>query len=501
MSEATLVFPFQLFDVHPAVERGRKVVLLEESLVFGDPHVGLACHKQRIVLLRAAMRAFSETLKSRGYDVDYLGWREGRTIGYALAELVRRGIDEIHLCEVVDFLLSKRLRRAQQRFGLRLVWYDTPMFLTPRDALEAHFQRGKKPFMARFYQAQRSRMNILVDSSGQPAGGRWSLDDENRKPMPKRGLDVPASLKADVSADVQQVMASVEAEFPDYHGVTASFAYPVTHAAAARWLDEFLESRLERFGPYEDAISGRESTLFHSVLTPMLNIGLLTPRQVVDRTLEFAAEREVPLNSLEGFVRQVIGWREFMRGAYDYLGVPMRNGNFWEFEDRPIPDAFYRGETGVEPVDVCIRRALQTGYCHHIERLMILGNFMLLCGFHPKRVCDWFMELFVDAYDWVMVPNVHGMSQFGDGGMFTTKPYISGSNYVLKMSDYRRGPWCDAWDGLFWTFIERHQAFFRSQHRLGMMARQLDRMKPEKLKAHRENAAAFLGGLYAGGPV
>ncbi len=501
MSEASLVFPFQLFDPHPAIERGRKVFLIEDSLVFGDPHVGLGCHKQRLILLRAAMQSYGETLRVRGYDVEYCPWREGWTIRDALAELTRGGFDELHVCETVDFLLNKRIERRRERVGFRVVWHDTPMFLTPRDVLAEHFEGGKKPFMARFYQAQRSRMGILVDGSGAPAGGRWSFDDENRKPMPKRGLEAPPPLQTAASADVQRVIASVEADFPDDYGAVESFHYPVTHAAAARWLDEFFENRLERFGPYEDAISGRERTLFHSILTPMLNIGLLTPQQVVDRTLEFAAERDVPLNSLEGFIRQIIGWREFMRGAYDYLGVPMRNGNFWEFEDRPIPDAFYRGETGVEPVDVCIRRALETGYCHHIERLMILGNFMLLCGFHPKRVCDWFMELFVDAYDWVMVPNVHGMSQFGDGGMFTTKPYISGSNYVLKMSDFRRGPWCDAWDGLFWTFIERHEAFFRSQHRLGMMARQLDRMKPEKLKAHRENAAAFLGGLDAGGSV
>jgi len=495
MSEATLVFPFQLFDPHPALERGRKVVLIEESLVFGDPHVGLACHKQRIVLLRVAMRAYGSTLESRGHDVEYVGWREGKTIGDSLAELAGQGFDELHLCEVVDFLLMKRLERERRRLGLKLVWHDTPMFLTPGEVLAEHFQGRRKPFMARFYKAQRSRMGILVDSSRQPVGGHWSFDDENRKPMPKRGLEAPSLPRAAVSADVQRGIASVEACFPDYFGATEPFVYPVTHVAAARWLDEFLENRLDRFGPYEDAISGRERTLFHSVLTPMLNIGLLTPRQIVDRTLEFAAERDVPLNSLEGFVRQVIGWREFMRGAYDYLGVPMRNGNFWEFEDRPIPEAFYRGETGVEPVDVCIRRALETGYCHHIERLMILGNFMLLCGFHPKRVCDWFMELFVDAYDWVMVPNVHGMSQFGDGGLFTTKPYLSGSNYVLKMSDYRRGSWCEIWDGLFWSFIERHQAFFRSQHRLGMMARQLDRMDPEKLRAHRKNAEAFLEGL------
>jgi deoxyribodipyrimidine photolyase-related protein len=173
----------------------------------------------------------------------------------------------------------------------------------------------------------------------------------------------------------------------------------------------------------------------------------------------------------------------------------MRNSNFWEFEDRPIPDAFYTGNTGLPPIDDAIKHALQTGYCHHIERLMLLGNIMQLCGFHPNRVYVWFMELFVDAYDWVMVPNVYGMSQFADGGIFTTKPYVSGSNYVRKMSDYPKGPWCEIWDGLFWSFIKKHETFFRSQYRLAMMARNLDRMAPETLAAHQHRANDFLEGL------
>ena len=177
------------------------------------------------------------------------------------------------------------------------------------------------------------------------------------------------------------------------------------------------------------------------------------------------------------------------------LGVPSRTTNFWQFEDRPIPRSFYEGTTGITPIDITIKRVLAHGYCHHIERLMILGNFMLLCGFHPDRVYDWFMELFVDAYDWVMVPNVYGMSQFADGGLFTTKPYISGSNYVLKMSDYRKGDWCATWDGLFWSFIKQHETFFRSQHRLGMMVRQLEKMDGAKLNAHLENAEGFLDSL------
>ena len=261
---------------------------------------------------------------------------------------------------------------------------------------------------------------------------------------------------------------------------------------AERWLDRFLEERFYLFGDYEDAISHRERVLFHGVLTPLMNVGLLTPQKVLDRALDFADTHHLPINCLEGFVRQVIGWREFVRGAYASMGVASRRGNFWSFEDRPIPKPFYEGNTGIDPVDCVIKRVIKHGWCHHIERLMILGNFMLLCGFHPRRVYDWFMELFVDAYDWVMVPNVYGMSQFADGGSFTTKPYISGSNYVRKMSDFPKEEWCEVWDGLFWMFIKNHEDFFRKQHRLGMMTRQLDKMGSERLETHFRNAERFL---------
>jgi deoxyribodipyrimidine photolyase-related protein len=184
-----------------------------------------------------------------------------------------------------------------------------------------------------------------------------------------------------------------------------------------------------------------------------------------------------------------------MAAMYKRHGVTMRNSNFWNFEDRPIPSAFYEGTTGIPPIDDAIKRAINTGYCHHIERLMLLGNMMLLCGFHPTRIYTWFMELFVDAYDWVMVPNVYGMSQFADGGIFTSKPYLSGSNYVRKMSDYKPGEWCEIWDGLFWSFIHRHGDFFRSQPRLAMMTRNLDRMAPEVMDTHYSKAQQFLDSL------
>ena len=278
-------------------------------------------------------------------------------------------------------------------------------------------------------------------------------------------------------------------------GNSEPFAYPIDHPGADWWLQEFLDHRFREFGAYEDAISSQHRVMWHSVLTPMLNIGLLTPLQVLNRALERAEEGDVPLNSLEGFVRQIIGWREFMAAMYKRHGAEMRNSNFWGFEDRAIPEQFYLGTTGLPPIDDAIHHALDSGYCHHIERLMLLGNVMLLCGFHPDRVYRWFMEMFVDAYDWVMVPNVYGMSQFADGGLFTTKPYLSGSNYVRKMSDYGKGEWCDTWDGLFWTFIKKHEGFFRGQYRLAMMAKNLDRMDAVTLKNHQQNAQRFIGAL------
>jgi deoxyribodipyrimidine photolyase-related protein len=468
-------------------------VLIEEGLIFGDPHVVPRFHQQKIVLHRASMKTRAATLERRGFDVRYREFVEGWTIADHLRALRGEGFDTYHYCETVDFLLEKRLRRAAAELSLTLRVHDTPMFLTPRESLAEEFDGKRRPLMGRFYERQRRRMGILLDPDGSPRGGKWSFDDENRKPMPRRGLAVPVDPSSRPTAFTKEAVAYTEASFSGYYGHAQGFAYPVSRDAAERWFEDFLGRRLQLFGDYEDSISHRERVLFHGVLTPMLNIGLLTPQKVLDRTLQFAEENKTPLNCLEGFVRQIIGWREFVRGAYDHIGVPCRNGNFWNFEDRPIPRAFYDGSTGIDPIDLVVRRVLEHGWAHHIERLMILGNFMLLCGFHPRRVYEWFMELFVDAYDWVMVPNVFGMSQFADGGLFTTKPYISGSNYVRKMSDFPSGDWCQVWDGLFWTFIKTHEGFFRKQHRLGMMTRQLDKMDPGKLRSHQKHAEQFLG--------
>ena len=255
-----------------------------------------------------------------------------------------------------------------------------------------------------------------------------------------------------------------------------------------------MATRFQSFGAYEDAIVTHENILHHSVLTPMLNVGLLTPQFVVDETIRFANENDIPLNSLEGFIRQIIGWREFIRAVYQLKGTEERTKNYWNFT-RKIPVSFWNGTTGIDPIDSTIKKVLETGYCHHIERLMVLGNFMLLCEFDPNEVYRWFMELFIDAYDWVMVPNVYGMSQFADGGLMATKPYISGSNYLMKMSDYKKGAWQEVWDGLFWKFMHIHRDFFLQNPRLGMLVNTFDKMPATKQQMHLSNAKRFLESL------
>jgi deoxyribodipyrimidine photolyase-related protein len=284
----------------------------------------------------------------------------------------------------------------------------------------------------------------------------------------------------------------VEKHFSNHLGsLTEHTLYPTNFISTNNWLQQFFEQRFMEFGTYEDAIVAENSILNHSVLTPMLNVGLITPKQIIDACLLYSEENNIPINSTEGFIRQITGWREFIRGVYEAKGSEERTTNFWGFKKK-IPKSFYDGTTGIAPIDKTIKKVLQTGYCHHIERLMVLGNFMMLCEFDPDEVYKWFMELFIDAYDWVMVTNVYGMSQFADGGLMATKPYISGSNYLMKMSNYKKGDWQNTWDGLFWRFMHTHRDFFLSNPRLGMLVKMFDKMPSEKQEQHIKHAKQYL---------
>lgn len=488
--EVALVYPHQLFGQHPALEEGRRIYLIEDPLFFGnDPHWPMAVHQQRLVLHRAAMKAWAEKRE----DCHHVETPEGCEVDSAdlLERKLPRSVKRVVMADPVDDVLMRRVRRFAKARDLELEVHESPNFLTPAALLEEHTGKERsQPFMANFYREQRKRMGILLNADGSPRGGQWSYDAENRQRFPEDHL-APQEPRVKRGEPVEEAINYVKRRFPGNPGDAEGFRYPVTRRQALAWLDRFLDERFADFGAYEDAISRNHRVLFHSVLTPALNIGLLDPGEIVERALRHADQHKVPLNSLEGFIRQIIGWREFMAGVYRHRGVEIRTSNFWNCR-RKMPRAFYDGSTGIPPVDDVIRKVLDHGWCHHIERLMIMGNFMLLCRIRPDDVYRWFMELFVDAYDWVMVPNVYGMSQFADGGTFTTKPYISGSNYVRKMSYYPAGEWCEVWDALFWNFIGDHLEFFASNHRLSMMAKNWEKMPGDKKELHRKTGEAFL---------
>ena len=500
MSTVALVFPHQLFADHPALARDPAlVVLVEDSLFFGDAHHPARFHRQKLAYHRATMASYAARLEKAGREVETVRYEGPESaLGPLAKRLAGDGHERLVVADVHDFLLRRRLKRAAAEAGLALATVETPAFLNdPLDNVD--FRAGRKRWhMADFYRWQRQRLGIMVDAEGAPAGGRWSFDEDNRKKLPRREkASLPALPAVRRNDTVRDAIDSVAEQFPDNPGSLERWHYPIDHAGAARWLKRFVDERLARFGPYEDAIASGESWLYHGVLTPMLNAGLLTPRQILDAVLEAGDGDEVPINSLEGFVRQIIGWREFMRATYDDLGVTMRTTNHWNHR-RPMPKAFYDASTGIEPVDDAIRRTLDTAYAHHIERLMVLGGFMFLCEIDPDDIYRWFMEMYVDAYDWVMVANVYAMSQHADGGSITTKPYFSGSSYVLKMSDHAKGDWCAVWDGLFWRWIADHADALAGNPRWSMMVANVRKMDPEKLDGHRRTAEAFLARLDGG---
>jgi deoxyribodipyrimidine photolyase-related protein len=466
----------------------KQVYLVEDPLLFRQYRF---C-RQKLMLHRASMKRYADGLKEQGKTVQYI---DAKSIDHSAEigqQLKADGVSSLHAIDPEDHNLLLRLRAGCKRHGIELEIKPDPHFLTSLEDIESFVGSKKKLFFTNFYIEQRKRLDVLLEQDQKPAGGKWSFDTENRKKLPA-GHEPPECELAAKDAYSKEAAKYIDKHFSDAYGERLALWYPTSEQACQGHLKAFFAERFGLFGDFEDSISREHVFLYHSVITPMLNVGLISPQRVVDGAIQAGQGGKVPMNSLEGFIRQVIGWREYMRLVYRKLGIQQRTRNYWE-HGRELPHSFYDGTTGIEPVDQTIRRVLKYGYCHHIERLMILGNFMLLCEFHPDAIYRWFMELFVDAYDWVMVPNVYGMSQHSDGGLITTKPYISGSSYVLKMSDYKKGDWTGVWDGLYWRFVSKHRDFFSRNPRMKVMVSQIDRMG-EKLKVHQRTADKFLSSL------
>ena len=466
---ASIILPNQLFPEQLETE---DKYLVEEPKYFTDKKF----HKQKLVLHRASMKAYNEKL-----DADYVEFDNAST---RLEEIFVKE-DEIRMFDPVDHGLREKYRGLANEFDTEIVFLKSPGFFVSRSWNKNYFEDNSY-FQLSYYKEMRKKFDVLVDENNKPVGGKWSFDPENRKKLPE-DIEKP-EIPQFSSEKVDEAKKYVEENFPDNPGNLDDFFWPTTRKQALENLEDFLENRLEKFGDYQDAIDSDLKFGFHSLLSSSINIGLLTPEEVIEKTLEKHEEHDYPMNSLEGFIRQILGWREFIRALYE-LEPEMTKNNFFDANNE-MPEEFYTGNTDLPPVDDSIQHALDHAYCHHIERLMVLGNVMLLLEIDPDKVYNWFMELFIDSYEWVMVPNIYGMSQYAYEEMMT-KPYISSSNYINKMSHYEGGEWEDAWTGLYWNFIKEHEDKISDIQRMSFMTSTLDRMNDETVEEHIENADNF----------
>ena len=490
MSCINIIFPNQLFEKSFSISNGCKTYLIEEHLFFKQYNF----HKQKIFFHRSSMKSYEDFLIKKGVEVIYVDSNNENSDVRNF--LNNTEISKVNIYHPEDNWLEKRIKETCQINKIEIKIYENPLFLTSRDSLFPFFNSEKKKlFQTSFYKNQRKKFNILINEHDKPTGGKWTYDDMNRKKFPKNKTPPPIDYSKIKSINFIDSYNYVENNFAKNFGEINSFQlYPTDFKSAKIWFNNFLKTRFDEFGIYEDAVLINESIINHSVISPLINSGLLEPKYIVETSLDYYKKYDIPLNSMEGFIRQIIGWREFIRGVYHSKGTEERTKNYWSFK-RKIPKSFYEGSTGIDPIDDTIKKVKKTAYGNHIERLMILGNFMVLCEFDPDEVYKWFMEVFIDSYDWVMVPNVYGMSQFADGGLMSTKPYISSSNYIIKMSDYKKGSWSEIWDGLFWTFMDKQRDFFKKNPRMRMLISSFDKMDSMKKEKLLIDADAFLNSL------
>ena len=436
-------------------------------------------HKQKILLFLSSMRSYGDELKSKNFNLIYKDVNKEFKLSYEkkLEKIIKeKKIKEISFFEIEDKFFEKKILLFCKKRSLKVNQIKTPMFLINRDEFKNYLSKNKRPFMANFYKIVRTKTNLLMNKNGTPKGNKWSFDEDNRKKLPKE-IKIPEISKIKETKNTIVLKKFIESNFKDHPGDTKKFWFPTTRKDANKWLDEFLKERIKLFGDYEDAVTDKSNTVFHSALSPLINLGLFTPKEIIEKLRK--VEGKIPINSLEGYVRQIIGWREFMRGVYQNYDERLEKTNFFNHK-RKMKNNWYKGNTGLPPLDHAISNAVNYGWSHHIERLMILANIMNLCEINPKQVYKWFMEMFVDSSDWVMAPNVYGMGLFSDGGIFATKPYICGSSYFLKMMHFKKGPWCDVMDGLYWRFIDKNKKFFSKNPRLAMMVRISEKMNQER---------------------
>lgn len=486
-----------------AAEQGTDTLLFIES----DRALrSLAYHKHRLILLLSAQRHFAEECRKAGWQVDEHRLKPGSGWESALADHTEKfRPSEILIAEPNNHGEQEAVRKLARRHPIRLV--PTRQFLVPRDEFRAWAAGRKSLLMENHYRRVRAQFGFLMQDDGKPAGGRWNFDEDNRKTFRdwvKAGRPSPAPREESPDGMTREVISLVAREFPHNPGPAEGFCLPVDRPGALRWLDDFIAQRLAGFGPWEDLMVQGEPRLFHSIISPLINLGLLTPRECITRAIDAWHDGRAPISSVEGFVRQIAGWREFVNGVY-WLKMPEYAAVNGLGADRPLPALFYTGATDMNCLHQCLSQVRDTGFNHHIQRLMVLGNFLLLAGVRPQEALRWYLEMYVDAHDWVMAANVLGMVLHADGGFMATKPYAAGSGYISRMSNYcegcrfkpsvKTGPEACPFNYLYWDFYGRHRERFARNPRVGMALKTLAAKSPADRREITASARAFLDSL------
>jgi deoxyribodipyrimidine photolyase-related protein len=444
-----LIFPIHLFQ-NINLLKDKKVYLIEEPRYFCDFNY----HKLKLAYHRATLKSYYNFLKSKKIDVHYIDFKD------VTPQFYKSLNKNIEIYDPTDKTLLSKLNNLIPSLKV----HETLNFLINEELLK-EYQKNSKLNHQAFYKWQRIRLNILIDSQNKPVGGKWSFDQDNREKIPS-SINIPKIpiINKDTTSQkiINESIKYITENFPNNYGSLDNFIYPIDHKNSKKWLIFFLENKFEKFGIYEDAVSDKDPYLFHSVLTPMMNIGLLTDKEVINETLKY--QTKIPLNSFEGFIRQIIGWRNYMYSMYLLHSDQLINSNFFKSNNKLNFKMMWEGTTNIKPIDDIINKIEKYAYAHHIERLMYLGLYMMLCMIKPLDVYKIFMEWTIDAYEWVMVPNVYGMSQYADGGLTMTKPYIASYNYMLGMSHYKKGEWCETLEALYYNFINEHEEYLSKNY-------------------------------------
>ncbi|MEW9857002.1 cryptochrome/photolyase family protein [Novosphingobium sp. M1R2S20] len=463
-------------------------------------------HKQKLVLVFSAMRHFAAALEDDGWSVDYIRLDDDGNTGSFTGE-VKRAIsrhqaERIRVVEAGEWRVAEMMSAWKETFQIRVDILPDDRFLCTKEEFYTWAQSRDRLLMENFYREMRRRTGLLMDG-GEPEGGQWNYDKENRA-GPDMFMAPPPVPGFPPDKVTREVVALVERRFGDHFGSLDRFRWPVTAKQAAKALDKFIAERLPEFGTYQDAMAHGQDDLFHALLSTSINLGLLDPLEVCRRAERAYRERKVPLNAAEGFIRQIIGWREYIRGMYWFEMPELREANALNAQ-RPLPEFYWTGETDMRCLADCIRSTRENAHAHHIQRLMVLGNFALITGVHPQELQDWFLVVYADAYEWVELPNVSGMALWADQGRLASKPYAASGNYINRMSDYCSGCRYDVgkktgddacpFNSLYWHFLVRHRKLFEGNMRINRVYGTWDKMDQSKREAYLESAETFLANL------